>query len=201
MRQFLRPVLAILITILFISCKNDKQQTIETVNEAVTDSVETAEKMVRSEETIAQSNSVMARIMTTKETRRVSGFMVTADLANTLLKEEGPFTIFAPEDSAFESLSEDEVKTLPQQENRQALVNLLQGHIVKGNYDSATLAQQLELGKVELTSLSGSILTVSKQGSDIIVKDSNGSRAKVGKSDILASNGIVHVIDKLLRSN
>ena len=201
MRHSSGLLLSVLLFFTLLSCKSDKKQTAAPVEEVVADTIASKVTAERTPETIAQSNSVMARLMMTKETSRLASYMVTADLANTLLKGEGPYTLFAPENTAFEALDEAAIKELPLQQNRQALLSMLQGHLVVGSYDSVQIAQQLEVGKLELTTVAGTKLTLSKIGIDIIVKDSSGKRAKIGKSDILASNGVVHVVDKLLNKD
>ena len=107
--------------------------------------------------------------------------LTAADLVETL-KGEGPFTVFAPTDEAFARLPAGTVRRLLRPENRKQLVAVLTHHVVAG---------RVELGTQSLASLEGSALSVAGQGLTV-----NG--AKVLKPNIVASNGIIHVIDKVL---
>ena len=201
MRYLFQLSLILCSLMIFTACKNDAKEQEETMPEVATDTVVEQIKQEPTEDTKAQSNSVMARIMTTKECNLLASYLVTAELADTLLKSDGPFTVFAPESDAFDALDAEFVKGLPLQENRETLVSILKGHVIEGELDSASLSKQLQIGSVTLNTMSGSELKVRKNGSDIVVIDEQGNSAKVGKSDITASNGVVHVIDKVLTAN
>ena len=112
-----------------------------------------------------------------------------AGLVDTL-KSEGPFTVFAPTDAAFKKLPKGTVESLLKPENKDKLVAVLTYHVVKGKVP-ASAAVKLD-GK--------SVKTV--QGSTFKVKVSDGgvmiNNAKVVKTDIEASNGVIHVIDTVI---
>lgn len=152
-------------------------------------------------ESISQANSVMARIMGTKECKSYARYIVSAEISDKLLKEEGPFTVFAPSEEAFNSMDATLVNNLTKTENKPQLMLMVKSHIVKGSHDSVSLIQALKNGTVSLTSLSGEQLTVSRKDNDIVVTDSKGNAATVGKSDIQANNGVVHVVNSVLGTN
>ncbi len=110
-----------------------------------------------------------------------------ADLVG-VLEGEGPFTVFAPTNAAFEALPEGTVEALLQPENKQQLIDVLTYHVVPG----AVYAS-------DVTQLS-SATTV--QGSDIRIATDMGKvkidNAKVVVTDIKASNGVIHVIDAVI---
>nr|WP_200909165.1 fasciclin domain-containing protein [Aliiroseovarius crassostreae] len=110
-----------------------------------------------------------------------------ADLVETL-KGDGPFTVFAPTDEAFTALPEGTVETLLKPENKDQLTAILTYHVVPGKVMSGDV--------VQLTS------ATTVNGSDVSVKVMNGSvminDAKVTTADVGASNGVIHVIDKVL---
>jgi uncharacterized surface protein with fasciclin (FAS1) repeats len=194
-----------ILSLLFIvsvlsACKQDvkNEKEIAPVEEVV---AEVPERKEPSKESIAQSNSVMARVMSTKESKAFASYMITAEVSDQLLKEEGPFTVFAPSDEALKSMDEELIKSLPMAENKPLLVSMVKSHIVEGSHDSVTLIQALKKGKVSLKSISGESLTVTRKGSDILVTDSKGNVSTVGKSDIQASNGVVHVVNAVLGLN
>ncbi|KNG94530.1 fasciclin domain-containing protein [Pseudaestuariivita atlantica] len=103
------------------------------------------------------------------------------------LKGDGPFTVFAPTDDAFAALPAGTVETLLMPENREQLVAILTYHVVPG--------------KVMSTDLSDGMTAATVQGGEITVDLSNGvmvNDATVVAADIEASNGVIHVIDKVI---
>lgn len=111
-----------------------------------------------------------------------------AGLAETL-GSDGPFTIFAPTDKAFKKLPEGTVENLLKPENKDKLANILKYHVVSGRiYD----AEALKAGKAE-TLLSKKMITAKQMGKDVKIND-----AKVLKTNIEATNGVIHVIDSVL---
>ncbi|MDY7020621.1 MAG: fasciclin domain-containing protein [Cyanobacteriota bacterium] len=102
------------------------------------------------------------------------------------LKGNGPFTVFAPTDAAFRAFPEGTLEDLLKPENRDQLVAILTYHVVPGRVTS----DELESGEVK--TVQGSAVTV-KVGSDVMVDE-----AKVVTPDISASNGVIHVIDKVI---
>lgn len=119
-----------------------------------------------------------------------------ADLVSTL-KSEGPFTVFAPTNEAFDKLPEGTVATLLKPENKAQLAKILTYHVVSGNLDSAAVVAALEdgNGEVVLTTVSGGKLTVSLEMDKVKLTDENGNSAYVTAVDLKGSNGVIHVID------
>lgn len=99
----------------------------------------------------------------------------------------GPFTIFAPTDEAFAGLPKGTVEELLKPENRETLVKILTYHVVPGENTSKTLKS----GEAE--TLEGAPVELKVSSSGVMVND-----AKVVKADIKASNGVIHVIDKVM---
>ena len=109
-----------------------------------------------------------------------------AELVDTL-KGEGPFTVFAPTDAAFAALPEGTVETLLKPENKDQLVAILTYHVVPG--------------KVMSSDLSDDMTATTVQGGEITIDLDNGvmvNDATVTAADIAASNGVIHVIDKVI---
>lgn len=90
--------------------------------------------------------------------------------------------------------------TLLQPENRAELTTVLNYHVVQGNYNSTALKQAIEAGngKAELTTINGAKLTATMQGNTIQLEDVAGNRALVTTADLMGSNGVIHVIDKVI---
>ena len=109
-----------------------------------------------------------------------------ADLVETL-KGEGPFTVFAPTDEAFEALPEGTVESLLEPENRDQLVSILTYHVVPGSVMSGDLSDGMTAETVQ-----GQEVTISV-GEAVMVDE-----ATVVTADIEASNGVIHVIDQVI---
>src|SRR6187402_3043880 len=110
-----------------------------------------------------------------------------ADLVATL-KGAGPFTVFAPTDEAFAKLPPGTVENLLKPENKAALQRVLTYHVVAGKVMAAQAAT-LPSAKT----VSGDTLTITAKGGGVMVDG-----AKVVKTDIVASNGVIHVIDTVV---
>ncbi|MFN2396946.1 MAG: fasciclin domain-containing protein [Bacteroidales bacterium] len=119
-----------------------------------------------------------------------------ADLVATL-KSEGPFTVFAPTNKAFDKLPEGTVATLLKPENKAQLAKILTYHVISGNLDAAAVMAALEdgNGEVVLTTVSGGKLTVSLEMDKVKLTDETGNSAFVTAVDLKGSNGVIHVID------
>lgn len=115
-----------------------------------------------------------------------------AGLVDTL-KGEGPFTVFAPTDDAFAALPEGTVESLLLPENKDQLVSILTYHVVPGAVTSdQVIGQRLNVDTVQGSSVKVDG-TGGKYGAAVRVNDAN-----VTAADILATNGVIHVIDKVL---
>jgi uncharacterized surface protein with fasciclin (FAS1) repeats len=110
-----------------------------------------------------------------------------AGLVDTL-KSKGPFTVFAPTDAAFAKLPAGTVESLLKPENKSKLVAILTYHVVPGKVMSADIAGK----KLSVATVQGGKINVNAMSGVMI----NG--AKVVSADIAASNGVIHVIDKVI---
>mgnify|MGYP001202037491 CR=1 FL=1 len=116
------------------------------------------------------------------------------------LQSDGPFTVFAPTNAAFEKLPDGTVSTLLKPENKEQLQTILKYHVVSGNWKAKAIAKLIEDGdgKAIVKTLSGSTLTIWSKGGDVYVTDENGNSGKVTIADVNQSNGVIHVIDNVL---
>lgn len=110
-----------------------------------------------------------------------------ADLASTL-KGTGPFTVFAPTDAAFAKLPKGTLDDLLKPENKDKLQAILTYHVVSGKVMAADVAK-LESAKT----VNGQMLTIDGKNGTVMVDN-----AKVAKTDIESSNGVIHVIDTVM---
>ncbi|MEO8936170.1 MAG: fasciclin domain-containing protein [Burkholderiaceae bacterium] len=122
-----------------------------------------------------------------------------AGLVDTL-KGKGPFTVFAPTNAAFAALPAGTVDTLLKPENKATLTKILTNHVVAGDMDAAALMKAIAAGggKARLKTLSGGTLIAMKSGSGISITDEKGGVAMVTIPDVKQSNGVIHVVDKVL---
>lgn len=123
-----------------------------------------------------------------------------AGLVDTL-KGKGPFTVFAPVNSAFAALPAGTVDTLLKPENKATLSKILTYHVVAGKLDMMELAKLIKAGggKAELTTVSGGKLWAMMNGPhNIVIKDEKGNTAHITTYDVNQSNGVIQVVDKVL---
>jgi uncharacterized surface protein with fasciclin (FAS1) repeats len=120
------------------------------------------------------------------------------------LKGSGPFTVFAPTNVAFAALPEGTVPTLLKQENKEQLTKVLTYHVVPGRLDAAALMKAIEKGdgKATLATASGESLWIMMNGDrNMVVRDAKGRVAAISTYDVVQSNGVIHVVDKVLLPN
>lgn len=117
------------------------------------------------------------------------------------LQSEGPFTVFAPTNDAFENLPAGTVESLLEKQNKKMLTTVLTYHVIPGNYDAAALMELIKKGrgKATLKTVSGGSLTFMMNGpANIMVTDETGNSANISVYDVRQSNGVIHVIDSVL---
>ncbi|NRB49033.1 MAG: fasciclin domain-containing protein [Saprospiraceae bacterium] len=116
------------------------------------------------------------------------------------LKSDGPFTIFAPTNAAFDKLPEGTVATLLKPENKGQLTSVLTYHVVNGKLDSGAVVDAIKKGngKVEVTTIQGGTLTAMMKDGAVWLKDENGGMAKITAVDLEGTNGTIHVIDSVV---
>lgn len=116
------------------------------------------------------------------------------------LQSAGPFTVFAPTNTAFEKLPEGTVGTLLKPENKGKLTSILTYHVVAGNLDANAVVKAIQDGKgsVTLTTVQGGTLTAMLKDGKVMLKDENGNYSTVTATDLKGSNGVIHVIDTVI---
>jgi len=125
-----------------------------------------------------------------------------ADLVGAL-QGDGPFTVFAPVNSGFAKIDSKTLNSLLQPKNKSALAGILTYHVVAGKVTASDVAAALKKGKgsASLTTLNGARLTAVQKNGGIYLKDSNGNYSKIAKTDVMASNGVIHIIDDVVMPN
>lgn len=147
---------------------------------------------------IAQSDVVDVAVSSKDHTTLVAAVKA-ADLVNTL-KGEGPFTIFAPTNAAFDALPEGTLQSLLKPESKSKLASILTYHVVAGNFNATDVIAAIKKsgGKYVVKTVNGGTLIASLKGKNVILTDANGNTATITATDLKASNGVIHVIDSVV---
>jgi len=113
------------------------------------------------------------------------------------LKGDGPFTVFAPTNDAFAKIDAGALNDLLKPQNKQKLASILTYHVVSGKLAAKDVVKALEKGKgkVDLTTLNGAKLKVVQNEKGIWLQDENGNYSKITQTDVMGSNGVIHIID------
>ena len=122
-----------------------------------------------------------------------------AELVETL-KSDGPFTVFAPTNAAFDKLPDGTLDDLLKKENKGTLSSVLTYHVIAGEFKAADVIHALEeaKGDIELETVNGGKLVVTKRSSGIFLKDEKGNYSQITATDVEGSNGVIHVIDTVV---
>ncbi|MFS8063527.1 MAG: fasciclin domain-containing protein [Luteimonas sp.] len=122
-----------------------------------------------------------------------------AGLVDTL-KGPGPFTVFAPTNAAFDALPKGTVDSLLKPGMKADLTKVLTYHVVPGKLDATALMAQIDAGggKAMLKTVQGENLTATLMDGSVMLTDAKGHSAMVTTADVMQSNGVIHVIDKVL---
>lgn len=158
---------------------NTNEQTSQSANATDTSEATTAGTIV----VVASDTPTLSTLVTAVKA---------ANLVETL-QSEGPFTVFAPTNAAFEALPAGTLDNLLKPENVEQLKSILTYHVVPGQVMAADLSD----GQV-ITTVQGGTLTVSIMDGKVYLTDATGNKVMVEKADVNADNGVVHVIDGVL---
>ena len=135
----------------------------------------------------AESKDIVDTAVAAGQFNTLAAALDAADLIETL-KGDGPFTVFAPTDDAFAKLPEGTVESLLKPENRDQLIAILTYHVVPGKVEAADVVK-LD----SATTVNGQDVSIQVADSGVRINDAN-----VIKTDIGASNGVIHVIDTVI---
>ena len=164
------------------------------------------EKMMKKQETkmvggaeMYPTKNIVENAVNSKDHTTLVAAVKAADLVE-VLSSEGPFTVFAPTNAAFDKLPKGTVETLVKPENKEQLQTILKYHVVAGKWNAVDIAKLIKegKGKASIKTVSGGTLTAWAKGKDVYVTDENGNSAKVTIADVNQSNGVIHVVDAVL---
>ena len=116
------------------------------------------------------------------------------------LSGDGPFTVFAPTNAAFDKLPAGTVNGLLKPESLDKLKSVLTYHVVAGKFDAAAVIDAINKnnGKYTVTTVQGGTIDLSLKGDKVMLTDANGGTAEVVMADVPASNGVIHAIDTVV---
>jgi uncharacterized surface protein with fasciclin (FAS1) repeats len=145
------------------------------------------------------SKNIIENAVNSKDHTTLVAAVKAAGLVETL-QGKGPFTVFAPTNSAFDKLPMGTVETLLKPENVKMLQTILTYHVVAGKMNSADIAKAIKAGngKAKLKTVSGGTLTAWMKGKKLYITDENGTMSQITIADVNQSNGVIHVVDAVV---
>ena len=146
-----------------------------------------------------ESKDIIQKAVHSKDHTTLVAALKAAGLVNTL-EGPGPFTVFAPTNEAFAALPKGTVPTLLKPENKGKLTKILTAHVVPGKISGAQLkAKAMSMGgRYEMKTVSGDTLTAEVKGGKLYIMDESGGMGRGPISDVNQSNGVIHVVNKVL---
>ncbi len=149
-----------------------------------------------------KTKNIVENAVNSKDHTTLVAAVQAAGLVDTL-SSKGPFTVFAPVNSAFTALPAGTVETLLKPENKATLAKILTYHVIAGNFSSKDVVKAIKKGngKAEFTTVSGGKLTAMLDGSSVVLMDEKGGKSRVTIADVKQSNGVIHVVDAVLLPN
>lgn len=145
------------------------------------------------------TRNIIENAINSKDHTTLVAAVKAAGLVETL-QGPGPFTVFAPTNKAFNMLPKGTVDMLLKPENKAKLTSILTYHVVAGKWDARSLMDKVKQGngKTMIKTVQGNELTVMQKGKSLWIADAKGNKAMVTISDVNQSNGVIHIIDKVL---
>jgi uncharacterized surface protein with fasciclin (FAS1) repeats len=145
------------------------------------------------------SKDIVDNAVNSKDHATLVAAVKAAGLVETL-KSDGPFTVFAPTNDAFNKLPEGTVGNLVKPENKATLTKILTYHVLSGKFLAADVVKAIKAGNgtAVFTTVSGGKLSAMMNGKNVVLKDENGGTATVTIADVNQKNGVIHVIDSVV---
>jgi len=122
-----------------------------------------------------------------------------AGLVNTL-KSDGPFTVFAPSNTAFAKLPEGTVSSLLEENSKSALTSILTYHVIPAKITAESLVNSITAagGSFEMKTVNGASITAKIMNGNPVLIDQKNNKSFITQTDLSGSNGVVHVIDQVV---
>lgn len=145
------------------------------------------------------TKNIVENAVNSKDHTTLVAAVKAASLVETL-SSPGPFTVFAPTNTAFGKLPAGTVDTLVKPENKATLTTILTYHVVAGRLTAADIEARAKAGggKAVLTTVQGQPITVANGAHGWTITDAKGGMSHITIADVLQSNGVIHVVDTVL---
>ncbi|MEL6975592.1 MAG: fasciclin domain-containing protein [Bacteroidota bacterium] len=172
----------------------------DTKKKNTTEETETTESEIQKEEVIeVETPNIVGVAAGNENFSTLVAAVKAAGLVETL-SGEGPFTVFAPVNAAFEKLPEGTLDALLKPEGKGTLTSILTYHVVSGNVKAADVVKAIQdnNGSFVITTVQGNTLTASLDGDNVILTDAKGGTSTIILTDVEASNGVIHAIDTVV---
>lgn len=145
------------------------------------------------------SKNIIENAVNSKDHTTLVAAVKAADLVETL-QSKGPFTVFAPTNEAFDALPKGTVATLLKPENKKMLSSILTYHVVPGKLSASDLMKMVKdnKGKASLKTVEGENLYLTIKDKKLMITDQKGGMSWVTIADVNQSNGVIHVVNKVL---
>ena len=145
------------------------------------------------------SKNIIQNAVNSKDHTTLVAAVKAAGLVETL-SGDGPFTVFAPTNAAFSALPKGTVETLLKPENKSMLSGILTYHVVSGRMSSLDIMKAIKAGggTATLKTVAGGNIYVMRKGNRLMIKDEKGGVSSITIKDVFQSNGVIHVINKVL---
>jgi uncharacterized surface protein with fasciclin (FAS1) repeats len=147
-----------------------------------------------------ETKNIIENAVNSKDHTTLVAAVKAAGLVDALMGP-GPFTVFAPVNAAFDALPPGTVETLLKPENKDTLTKILTAHVVAGDFTAADIAAKAKASKdgyFNMKTLSGDALSAKVKNGKVYVFDESGNAAVITIADVDQSNGVIHVINKVL---
>ena len=145
------------------------------------------------------NKNIIENAVNSKDHTTLVAAVKAADLVETL-QGPGPFTVFAPVNAAFDALPAGTVDTLLKPENKGTLTSVLTYHVVAARLNSKALERMIKQGggRAVLKTVQGGELAATMSGGAINITDAKGNMARITITNVNQSNGVIHVVDRVL---
>ena len=145
------------------------------------------------------TKNIVENAMNSQDHTTLVAAVKAAGLVETL-EGPGPFTVFAPTNEAFNMLPAGTVDLLVKPYNKMTLTRILTSHVVSGRISAGDLSEMIKAagGSATLTTVSGHKLIATKSDGTIMLQDENGGMAQITMANVYQSNGVIHVVNRVL---
>ena len=189
--------MAVLASIAFTSCKDSEKSESEEPMAQEEMAMETTE--TSAEATMPEEQTIAEIAMANEDFSTLVTAVKAAGLAETL-NSEGPYTVFAPTNAAFDKLPEGTVESLVEPTNKEKLAGILTYHVLEGEYKAADIVKAIKdnNGSFTVVTVEGESLIAMLDGENVVLTDAAGNESTVVMTDVEASNGVIHAIDAIV---